>query len=158
MASITVDVSEVVKKLDPQDLERHLSIALEGAADRCVRDDVRRYPPPSRGPMKWKSAKQRRWFFAALRRGEIEVPYRRGQSPGSERLGASWTKPVARKVGAGLIQAIVGTNVSYARYVQDSGFQAAIHKGNWQTVQDVARRQAQPIKRFIEQSLARWAK
>ena len=155
MASITIDVSEAVKKLDPRDLERHLTISLKGASD-LVRDDVRRYPPPSRGPMKWKSEKQRRWFFAALRRGEIEVPYRRGQSPGSERLGASWTKRVTATGTE--FRATIGTNVSYARYVQDSGFQAAIHKGNWQTVQDVVRRQAQPIKRFIEQSLARWAK
>src|SRR5690242_18573584 len=54
------------------------------------------YPPRRYGPAIWsanpqKRIKQIRGFFAKLRAGEIDVPYRRGQSDASERLGQRWT-------------------------------------------------------------------
>lgn len=84
----------------------------------------------------WKSAKQRRYFFFALRKGIIQVPYRRGLSPGSERLGRSWTaKPVDDTSVA------IGTNVSYARMVKDGEQQTRYMKAvGWTTIQqDVER-------------------
>ena len=44
-ASITIDVSEVVAKLDPKDMERYINVALDGAAD-LIRADIKQYPPP----------------------------------------------------------------------------------------------------------------
>jgi len=155
MTSITVDVSEAVKKLDPQELERALTVAL-GEGAKHIRNEARRYPPQSHKKMNWKSAKQRRGFFAKLRAGEIDVPYRRGQSPGSEKLGASWN--ITTENRSGHLRSIVGTRVSYAPLVMDKDRQAAYHKGNWPTVQDIARDQANNVKRFVEQALARWAR
>ena len=155
MASITVDVSEVMKKLDPAQLNRVMGATI-GEAGKLVRNEARRYPAQqSKGPVKWKSEKQRRWFFWALRTGQIQVPYRRGGMR-SEKLGDSWT--VKTEIGAGRFRAIVGPGASYAPYVQDAGRQAQIHRGNWQTIQESARKMQVPVKRFIEKSLARWAR
>src|SRR5688572_14895075 len=54
------------------------------------------YPPVRRRKVAhmW-SDKQRRGFFAKLKAGEIEVPYRRGQSPGSQRLAQRFATSVA---------------------------------------------------------------
>jgi len=81
------------------------------------------------------AARMRRGFFARLRSGKIEVPYRRGQSPGSQKLGPSW-KVKTRNYG---LTAVVGTSVKYARRVQDRKNQTIGHgKTGWVTVQDVA--------------------
>ena len=44
MTSITVDVSEVVRKLDPKTMEQHIERALTKGAEILVAD-VKRYPP-----------------------------------------------------------------------------------------------------------------
>ena len=125
MPSITIDVSEVVKKLDPKDVERHLANALDGAAD-LVRADIKRYPAPPPAS-------------TYIRTGT---------------LGGSWAKRVNRAA----LQAVIGSNVAYAPYVQDADRQAWMHKGRWQTAQDVVRQRATDIKHFIENALMRWAK
>lgn len=81
------------------------------------------------------SNKQRRWFFAALRRGDIDVPYKRGGSRGSQNLLQSWAVEVISKDS---VQA--GTHVTYAPLVKDadkqSKYMAAI---GWTTLQaDIA--------------------
>nr|NIV28452.1 hypothetical protein [Anaerolineae bacterium] len=48
MTSIKVDVSEAVAKLDPKTMEKHLSVALDGAAD-LIRADIKKYPAPPAG-------------------------------------------------------------------------------------------------------------
>jgi hypothetical protein len=79
----------------------------------------------------WKSVKQRRYFFFALRKGIIQVPYRRGLSPGSQRLGRSWT---AKQVDDTSVA--IGTNVSYERMVKDEGQQTRYMKAvGWTTIQ-----------------------
>lgn len=79
----------------------------------------------------WQSAKQRRYFFFALRKGIIQVPYRRGLSPGSQRLGRSWT---AKQVDDTSVA--IGTNVTYARMVKDEGQQTRYMKAvGWTTIQ-----------------------
>jgi hypothetical protein len=89
------------------------------------------YPPRKRMAMGFVSAKQRKFFFWALRTGRIEVPYRRGLSPNSERLAQRWTA-----VQRGL-STIVGNNASYAPYVQGNR-QSAYHKRvGWKTARDV---------------------
>ena len=46
--TITVDVSEAVKKLDPRTMEKYLVAALDGAAD-IIRADIKEYPPKPEG-------------------------------------------------------------------------------------------------------------
>lgn len=78
---------------------------------------------------KFKSEKQRRYFFAALKRNEITVPYRRGRGK-SEQLGASITTRITKKGAVYRIE--IGTDVSYAVYViGEPAEQAPIHAGVW---------------------------
>jgi hypothetical protein len=83
------------------------------------------YPPTRRKKVssQW-SDKQRRGFFAKLNAGEIDVPYRRGSSGGSQAFGRSITHKVTGNT------ATVGTNVSYAKWLVGEK-QAFYHKGNW---------------------------
>jgi hypothetical protein len=88
------------------------------------------YPPAQRRPMTFVSDKQRRFFFAALREGRIEVPYRRTGT-----LGRRWTTEIS---GSGLdLVGRVGNNTSYGPYVMGRASQAAYHAGNWQVAEDV---------------------
>lgn len=91
-----------------------------------LQDALTDYPSPSTGKVRFKSAKQRRYFFWALKQGVIQVPYQR-----TGKLGQSWTWKVT-ETGSGL-RGEVGTNMSYAHWVQRQGSQARIHRGNWLT-------------------------
>ena len=97
-------------------------------ADDAVLPRLREYPPPSRKPMAFKSAAQRRALFAMLRSGQITVPYQRTNA-----LRNSWQKAPQ---GA---QALVvrSQGVSYAELVVGER-QGDYHKGNWWTVTEVA--------------------
>jgi len=102
--------------------------------------DIAVYPPkPVAGDFPgFVSTRQRRWFFAALRDGRIQVPYRRTGT-----LGRSWTTDVI--VTPDALLGVVGTNTVYAPWVQDRERQARIHQGRWQTVSDVVERNADAI-------------
>lgn len=88
----------------------------------------------------FKTLKQQRYFFAALRAGTIRVPYKRRHSAG---LKGSWSKQeggsgVAVEGDADFQSAVVGTvgiNETYAPYakyvVGNDAQQAAYHKGWW---------------------------
>ena len=149
-------LKELMQQLDPKRMDRFANTAMHGAAN-IVRAEVKKYPNEGPRPGDWpgfKSEKQRRYFFWALRQGKIEVPYRRGQSPGSEKLGSSWTQRI-KKIQHGW-EAIIGTRVSYARYVMDKTMQAEIHKGRWNTVQDIAEQQAKNVQQFFDAAVQRW--
>ena len=56
----------------------------------------------------------------------------------SEKLNQQWTAPrpkIVRK-GTGL-QGSISNKASYAPYVQDRSLQASVHRGRWQTIQDI---------------------
>lgn len=93
---------------------------------------------------KW-TVKQRRFFFAALRDGRIEVPYRRGLSPTSERLKQRWTS----KVDASGKSVTVGNNASYAKVMYEKDSQAWYHKGNWPTTEDIAKKSASGAQKAL---------
>ena len=46
--TITVDVSEAVKRLDPKTMEKYLVVALDGAAN-IIRAEIKVYPPKPEG-------------------------------------------------------------------------------------------------------------
>ena len=152
-ATITITgLKELQKKLDPKRAERVLMAGMEGAAN-IIRNDLKtapRRPTAAEGKAAFAamSEKQRRWFFWALKKGKIEVPYRRGSSPGSEKLGASWTQKVRRAMRG--IEAIIGSNASYGPWVMDKANQARIHQGRWPTVQDVAKRRTNDMQKLLE--------
>ena len=121
-----------------------------------LKGKIAKYPQVSRRPQPFVSNKQRRGFFAKLRSGEIEVPYRRGTSPGSERLGQSWT---VKARDGGLTQ-VVGTDTTYGQLVQDRLKQTLYHKTTgWKTTEDVTEQEGNEVvrgvKREIDKALAR---
>lgn len=107
--------------------------AIKGAAIHVL-NRMKEYPVARHAPQPFVSDKQRRGFFWHLRQGDIEVPYRRGQSPGSQSLKHRW----AMKTEDDGLTAVVGNNASYARLVQDAEKQTRYHTTTgWATVQGV---------------------
>lgn len=90
-------------------------------------------PPPRKGSKEFVSDKQRRYVMAAIREGKIEVPYRRGMSPGSQRMARSFR--LVRAPGS----LYITNSAAYMDYVIGRK-QARIHQGRWKTGQEVAER------------------
>lgn len=117
-----------------------------GAGAEHLQGKIKPYPPRKHVRIEevggWKSEKQRRWFFAALARGEIDVPYRRGQSSTSEDLGDKWTiKQQDKGLGA-----VIGNNVSYGIYVQDADNQSKMHELiGWKTTDEVVDQERETV-------------
>ena len=143
---------ELIRKLGSVATMSTLRPAMQRSVFRVHRD-IATYPePPAPGSFKgFVSDKQRRWFFAALRRGDITVPYARTGT-----LGRRWTTNVAVSLD-GLVGTI-GNNTDYAPFVQSSGEQAQIHRGRWETIDKVLDDNKQVIerdfKREIDKALA----
>ena len=132
--------------IEAKNLERWLkrvSVDLEGPITdgavgiaAAIQHVIAPYPPVSRRPQPFKSVRQRRGFFAALRRGRIEVPYRRGRSPGSETLGRRWN---IRPLSFG---AVLENRARYAGLVHGKkGRQAAYHARTGWVREDQAKEQ-----------------
>lgn len=144
-------VDRLFRKLDRLAAERVLRAPMEESL-QVLQDDLTDYPPkPQRPyPKMLRTAKQRRYFFWAIKSGVIQVPYVR-----TGKLGQSWTYRI-ETTGAGL-RGIVGTNMLSAKWVQNEDSQAAIHRGNWltdarvvsQRRDEIGRRFAAAIKRAM---------
>ena len=99
------------------------------ALTRGIAEDIRTRmavtPPPVHYPIQWASAKQRRAYFAK-RKGNL--PYVRESDSWSQRLLASWTTENRD------VNAVVGTIVDYAPWVQNAQQQQPMHKATgWVT-------------------------
>ena len=115
-----------------------------------VKGKIARYPAARHGPQPFKTARQRRFFFYAVRAGLIEVPYRRGQSARSETLGRKWT---IKSEDDGLT-AVVGNNASYGPVVQDRDEQSFYHKTTgWPTVQDVQEDEGPVVRNLMARAI-----
>lgn len=125
---ITIEgLDDLLARLDKiSDGSKALHDGMQRAAD-MVQGKVKVYPKASGKPQPFKTDKSRRWFFANLREGNINVPYKRGPT-----LGTKWAVEVA---GDGS-WAKIGNNTPYAKLVQGRDDQAAYHKGTWQTAED----------------------
>ena len=106
------------------------------------------YPEESHRPVaQYWTAKQRRYFFWALKKGKIEVPYRRGQSEGSENLADKWTV----RSGKGGLEWKVGNSASYGPLVQDRDKQSRYHKDTgWITTQTVVEDEKEAVNQIIK--------
>lgn len=154
-------MEELLAKIRNLEQLKRVGAAIKAGALH-VKGLVARYPPqvphPPRGSVftfAWQTKKQKRFFFAALRRGEIEVPYRRGLSPSSKALGRQWS---IEQSGDGLT-AVVGVStdvVPYARYVQDRDLQSRYMQAlGWRTVQDVAEEANGEVQRMVKDEIER---
>ena len=106
-----------------------------------LNDKVAKYPTnDGHRPQPFKTDKSRRWFFWALANpidSKLEVPYRRGQSPGSKKLGTKWTTKISTDGRRGEI----GSDADYGPLVMDKSQQTAYHKQTgWHTIQDVLKK------------------
>lgn len=144
---ITIDLGNVETMIDRWKQLKALQQAV-GESSLYIRGKVSEYPRVRRQKMVFRSARQRRAFFAMLRSGEIEVPYRRGMSPGSETLGRRWA---VESSNDGLT-ATVGNNVKYADYVVGER-QASYHKNNWVKTSDVVQRETPAVQRIFDKHI-----
>lgn len=153
MAEIRIEgMDELLKQLDALGRPETFDAALDAAA-LYLKGKADDYPPAANAhrPQPFKSDKQRRGFFAKLHAGEIEVPYRRGQSPGSEAHGRRWTISRPR---AGM--RVIGNNSSYGPLLQSLAAQARYHKASgWQTVEEIVTREREKVVDLVRDALAK---
>lgn len=88
-----------------------------GAVTMAIGEEVRKamaaYPAKPDRPIWWTSDKQRRWYFANRYAEGLDFGYTRNSDFWSERLGPSWAVERYGEMGS-----VVGTRVSYAKWVQ----------------------------------------
>lgn len=95
----------------PDLYRKGVRMGMEAATAR-LQHDLAEYPEQIRGRKAvFKTLKQRRYFFWALRNGIIQVPYRRTVT-----LGRRWTTKITES--GNTITGKVGNNTRYARIVQ----------------------------------------
>jgi len=153
MPSRIVGDEELKRKLSKLTNLQEIVPVLKAAAVE-VKGEITKYPPGSNAhrPQPFKTAKQRAYFFWALKQGIIEVPYRRGQSPGSEDHGQSWT---VKGMKQGL-QQVIGSDTSYGPLLQDPNRQAAYHaETGWKTTDDVIQEKEEEVLQKIKQQVDR---
>ena len=85
------------------------------------------YPSQTGNPQPFKTDRQRRWFFWALKAGIITVPYSR-----TGRLANSW-----RAVRRGPSDWVIENSAAYAALVVGAGRQARYHEDNWWTAESL---------------------
>ena len=111
-------------------------------------------PPPARGSAPgFVSDRQRKFVMAGIRNGTIDSPYRRGISPGSERLNRSYKLIRAP-------HAVTLTNTaSYMQYVIGNK-QAKIHQQRWLTGEIAIKRvvQSDIIARIVAKAIRKYFK
>lgn len=118
-----------------EELARRLGVDLKPAiraatfaVGELVRGKIAKYPT-KHTPIQWSSVKQQRWYHAMRKQAGLPANYTRQSDPMSQRLGASWTTE-----HHGDTDAIVGTRVTYAKWVQSADFQWQQHAASgWVT-------------------------
>lgn len=130
-------------------LMQHL-VKMEGfktgtkAAFVHLKGKIAKYPRrESRPQVRYFMPHRRRAFFAKLKAGEIDFPYKRGLSPNSERLAQRW------EISGEGLNLRLRNNASYASIVQGRE-QALYHRRTgWNTVDKVIVEQTPRMNRII---------
>lgn len=125
--SVKVDVSAAQQALDRVSDPGNVQRIAEKIADDVVLPNLAKYPRASGKKQPFRSDKSRRFFFAALADGSINVPYHRTGD-----TGASYEK-VERSDGVSLISPLAS-----AEYTRGPG-QAEYFKGVWDTHETIAK-------------------
>lgn len=150
MLELTITGLDELRRKFGEGFRKPLRALVHGVAEE-LRGAIAEYPGPVVYPVRWASDAQRRAYFAK-RKGL--GPYVRQFDPFSERLGPSWATEMR-----GDFEAVVGTRVSYAPWVQAAGHQQPMHadtgwKTDEQAVEEVERSGA--IERIFEQAMEGW--
>ena len=97
----------------------------------------------------FQSDRQRRFFFAALNEGTIEVPYHRGESPSSEAMNRSWTTVESDE---GLTQTI-GNDTTYGHWVMGDDQSLFMQAMGWKKASDIADEESDHIIEKVKNGL-----
>jgi len=144
-------VNNKIRKI-ASNLDKELDAAI-GQWTKDTRKELKAqpYPPKFVGPYPWVSEKQRRYVMAAIRRGEIQVPYRRTGT-----IANSWSAVRVRPS-----QWRLYNSAQYADYVVGNRFgkrQARIHRGRWYLANDVISKRLPLLRRVVEAKINRLIK
>jgi hypothetical protein len=119
----------VLRKLDALGSDADLARTIaDRVADEAVIPELAKEPMRSGKKMIFKSQKQRAFVMAGIRKGTLDVPYRR-----TGKIGMSEKHPTSNGID-------VVVPVGYSDLVRTKGKQAAYHQGTWPTDQDVAKK------------------
>ena len=156
-SGVTVEIEgldELIKKLDNLSQLRKVHAGIR-AAGMHVKGKIATYPPQKHIPISavggFKTDKSRRWFFWALSKGKIDVPYRRGVSPGSEDLANKWTS----KYDKNRFEGTIGNNASYARLVMGGKQTKMMKMIGWKTVEKVAKEETKRVGEYVFEAVKR---
>lgn len=149
--SAQVDLTDLLKKIDKATQLQAFKNGLHLAALE-VEKVLKIYPPERHAPQPFKTEKQRRYFFYALRKGLIEVPYIRRVNINSQDMRANWeVKPLDN----GFTQ-VIGNPISYSKYVHGNTEQNHYHKvTGWKTVAQIAKSMEPRIVQIVSAEVAK---
>jgi hypothetical protein len=127
MASIEVEYIGRISVARMQNMVEAVTLAYATEVMKTMRDAIPR--PPQPGAQKYKSEKQRRFVMAAIKRGDITVPYLRGTG---SKINPSHDLNAAYRVDKLGTEAVLASTAPYAEYVVGDK-QAPIHQDRWPT-------------------------
>jgi hypothetical protein len=149
-------VEDLLKKIESLESLEGLKEAMSEAAASLRTKLQEAYPPERRlkrsavYPAPWKSKKQRRYFFWALKHGKIQVPYQRGSS-GGQSFKESW---VISAQNNGLTQVIENTT-TYGPLLMGKDNQTLYMKRiGWGTTEAVMEEEQEEVRQQIGTKLA----
>lgn len=121
-----------------------IDVSMVAVAEEA-RDRIAPYPGQTHKRQAFKTAKQRRGFFAKLRKGQITVPYRRGNDVLNR-----WSQPVRQGN-----RVLLRNTSPHAIWVHSATGQAKYHKGNWKTDKGIAEQVVSDgtAERIVEQAV-----
>ncbi len=120
----------IPRKMGDDEIRAIRRLALRAAVQIAV-SAANRYPGPVKRPIRWASARQRRAYYAAMRRAGDAPPYRRGRSRLSQNMAQAW------QFAIGETRATIRNKARYAVYVIGRA-QQPFHKATGWVVVDKA--------------------
>lgn len=130
MFTTTLDISDVLSKLNALGSDADLARVIAAAvADEAVIPELAKEPyRTTHKKMIFKSSAQRAFVMAGIRKGQIDIPYRR-----TGKIGISEKHPTSNGID-------VVVPAAYSDLVRTKGKQADYHKGLWPTDVDIAKK------------------
>jgi len=145
--SVTVDTDVLDAIADaakdaPRRMNKEYAKTIKRVRQRML-DDLREYPGPVKYPIRWKSERQRRAYFATDGFGH-GIPYVRTNA-----LKEGWTTRIRDRKDGAVFE--VANNAEYAQFVQ-GGYRQPFHLDTgWETVEEiVARHREDAIDELID--------
>lgn len=148
--SAQVDLTDILFRINTAaQLDRFKTGMFVAAKE--VESALKSYPPERHAKQPFKTLKQRRFFFWALRQGIIEIPYIRRLNINSQNMRERWE---VKALDNGLTQ-VVGNHVPYSKYVHGNTKQNHYHKvTGWATVAQVAKGMESRIIEVVNAAVA----